>query len=66
MVENLFFAEGNTCSDDQFRCGSGQFIEMSRKCDFVTDCLDRTDELNCPKGSFCISNCISYRNYPIL
>ena len=58
--ELVIFAEGNTCSDNQFRCGSGQCIEKSRKCDFTTDCLDMTDELNCPKGNT-TANVVTHR-----
>ena len=45
-----FIAETNLCNDDQFRCNSGQCVNNSKRCDFVPDCLDRSDEQNCAEG----------------
>lgn len=35
------------CSSSQFRCNNLQCIDAARKCDGVSDCLDRSDEINC-------------------
>ena len=39
--------EDGPCIVDQFQCASGQCISVSFYCDFKTDCLDGSDELNC-------------------
>ena len=40
------------CSEDQFQCGHGLFcVDRSVLCDYVNDCHDRSDELNCGYGT---------------
>ncbi|XP_076481721.1 terribly reduced optic lobes isoform X18 [Bombus vancouverensis nearcticus] len=38
------------CTASQFKCGNGQCIDSNDRCNNVEDCLDRSDELNCPCG----------------
>ncbi|KAG8510408.1 Low-density lipoprotein receptor-related protein 2 [Galemys pyrenaicus] len=42
------------CGSDKFRCGDGFCINASWRCDGTRDCLDDTDEIDCP--SSCQSN----------
>ncbi|GFS04390.1 low-density lipoprotein receptor-related protein, partial [Elysia marginata] len=35
------------CSEGQFRCNNGECIDMIRRCDYVSDCLDHSDEMRC-------------------
>ncbi|XP_052077253.1 atrial natriuretic peptide-converting enzyme-like [Mytilus californianus] len=41
------------CSTQQFRCRSGQCVDMSSRCDRVIQCEDMSDEFNC-------ANCIGF------
>ncbi|XP_061079731.1 low density lipoprotein receptor a isoform X2 [Conger conger] len=36
-----------SCTDDEFRCGSGQCVSVSFVCDDEADCDDGTDEASC-------------------
>lgn len=40
-------SEAKTCQANEFRCGNGQCIDASLKCDRKYDCQDGTDELSC-------------------
>ena len=42
--ENLTLS---TCSPDHFTCDDGACVEMSHRCDLVSDCGDWSDERNC-------------------
>lgn len=46
----MFTLEADNCNDDEFFCG-GICIESERVCDGTTDCVDHSDELNCPATS---------------
>lgn len=35
------------CPTGQFRCGSGECISDTLKCNLYNDCADGSDELNC-------------------
>ncbi|XP_054087653.1 basement membrane-specific heparan sulfate proteoglycan core protein isoform X5 [Zeugodacus cucurbitae] len=39
--------EGRECNDSQFKC-DGNCLSLDLKCDGVEDCVDATDELDCP------------------
>ncbi|KAI5612531.1 low-density lipoprotein receptor-related protein 8 isoform X1 [Silurus asotus] len=36
------------CSAGKFRCGSGECIKLAWRCDKDPDCMDRSDEYDCP------------------
>lgn len=36
------------CDFEQFQCSNGQCIGTNSRCDFVSDCSDGSDEMNCP------------------
>ena len=51
------------CADDQFRCGSGECIPLSQKCDRSIDCIDQSDEKECGEFqflSYCAFQFLSY------
>lgn len=35
------------CHDDDFICDNGECIRQAYMCNNVTDCLDKTDEIDC-------------------
>lgn len=37
------------CRPDQFRCNDGICIAGYKKCNVMIDCIDGSDELECPK-----------------
>lgn len=39
-----------SCTKDQFRCNDGRCVISSYKCDSENDCIDGSDEENCPTG----------------
>lgn len=49
----LFFIVA--CEPDSFRCTSGACIPKEKKCDRTPDCLDWSDEVQCPIGH-CLEN----------
>lgn len=56
------------CMANEFRCNDGSCIRAAFKCDNVTDCLDRSDELNCRRKSRYsflsqLSHQIGYKHY---
>ena len=40
-----------TCAAGQFRCGTGQCIAMTQRCDNNFDCADMSDEKSCGKNN---------------
>ena len=36
------------CSSDEFTCDNGNCIDQEWKCDGENDCMDGTDEKDCP------------------
>ncbi|XP_057651520.1 basement membrane-specific heparan sulfate proteoglycan core protein-like isoform X5 [Diorhabda carinulata] len=42
-----FGAEGPHCSEDELKCGSGQCVANSLRCNGVNDCNDGSDEEGC-------------------
>lgn len=49
------------CSEDEFRCASGQCISLLSRCDIHVDCLDKSDEIGC--GSYTLLIYIYYFKY---
>lgn len=52
-----------TCTDEEFRCRSGQCVSLSFVCDSDSDCDDGSDEASCPvptcgPGSFQCNNSV--------
>ena len=41
------------CKPDEFKCGDGQCISASLRCDREYHCRDGTDEFNCGKWGRC-------------
>ena len=37
----------NACNESEFNCEDGSCIDLSLRCDAISDCTDGTDELNC-------------------
>ena len=37
----------NACNASEFNCGDGSCIDLSLRCDAISDCTDGTDELTC-------------------
>nr|XP_053657227.1 LOW QUALITY PROTEIN: uncharacterized protein LOC128706291 [Cherax quadricarinatus] len=35
------------CSEGEFTCSDGNCIKKSQRCDLTSDCLDKSDEINC-------------------
>lgn len=51
------------CRTDEFRCTTGACIDSTWRCNGTPDCLDESDEQNCPKD--CLANqfvCLTGRN----
>ena len=40
------------CDKDDFTCSDGSCIESFRRCDFIEDCSDGSDENNCRKLNY--------------
>ena len=45
-------ATARGCMDDQFRCGSGECIPLTQKCNRRIDCIDQSDEKGCGECHF--------------
>ena len=35
------------CGDDEFTCGSGDCLEMKKRCNHIPNCQDESDEMGC-------------------
>ena len=57
MLMVLLLLLGKVCDQAQYQCSNGDCINISRKCDKVKDCLDGSDEMDCPSGQFTIIIC---------
>lgn len=42
--------ETSKCSSSEFKCNSGECIDISKRCNQNYDCLDLSDENGCPPG----------------
>ncbi|XP_076802493.1 MAM and LDL-receptor class A domain-containing protein 1-like [Clavelina lepadiformis] len=49
-------SSGSQCDFEQFQCTNGNCISMDKRCDFVDDCGDNSDELTCPDYQACDFN----------
>lgn len=38
------------CTADHFQCSNSLCIDKNKQCDGSIDCIDKSDELNCPIG----------------
>ncbi|RUS81825.1 hypothetical protein EGW08_010417, partial [Elysia chlorotica] len=47
--------EENTCRVGQFQCSNGRCVPLSYRCDRDNDCLDGSDETDCPHDATCPS-----------
>ena len=45
----------NACSDEEFNCNDGNCINMTQRCDRVSDCPDKSDEVGCDLIKFDIT-----------
>jgi len=43
------------CANDQFTCANGEYgcISLSLKCNGISECMDQSDEKDCPKWPGC-------------
>lgn len=47
---HTFFLSGKSCTSHEFTCESdGSCIDEMLKCDGRADCIDSSDEKNCPR-----------------
>lgn len=44
-IDLLFLVDSVGCAVDQFTCGDGSCIHLSLVCNFITDCIDASDEI---------------------
>ncbi|XP_022097778.1 MAM and LDL-receptor class A domain-containing protein 1-like isoform X1 [Acanthaster planci] len=44
---------GVPCNDNQFQCSNSLCVDATSVCDFRDDCMDGSDELNCPTTLSC-------------
>ena len=40
-------AEGSVCNDNQMTCRDGTCVDLSARCDGISDCVEGEDESNC-------------------
>lgn len=45
----ILLAPETQCEEDEFKCDGNLCLPLSKKCDRVADCADRSDEYNCRK-----------------
>ena len=43
------FLERRACSPDEWQCTNRQCITNQQRCDFVENCFDKSDEIDCGK-----------------
>lgn len=53
------------CLSSEFRCKSGFCIAKKYRCDKVEDCIDKSDEEDCPQGENVIKDPKNHSLLPI-
>jgi len=53
------YCQTRLCPVGYFRCGNGQCVQMSKKCDRSDDCGDRSDEADCPCNPHSEFQCVA-------
>jgi len=48
MFVNCDSLPSNQCGLDMFACANGGCIQKVQQCNFVNDCEDESDEIDCP------------------
>jgi Low-density lipoprotein receptor domain class A. len=46
------FSGFQSCRQDEFKCHNGTCLNISKRCNNVTDCATGEDERNCPQGEY--------------
>ena len=44
---DLYYLNFNNCSEDYFSCDDGLCLPIEKRCNFIPNCDDESDELNC-------------------
>ncbi|XP_068220401.1 very low-density lipoprotein receptor-like [Palaemon carinicauda] len=50
---------GSGCRPNEFACETGQCLSMEKRCDGIDDCIDTSDEIECPTTTVLTSTLVS-------